>query len=67
MTLSLPGFRQFREQVRHLLQQIGIRPDAATDGDIIQAWLQERTAAEFAFSFAEQYGAIQLDLRGGAR
>jgi hypothetical protein len=60
-----PGFRQFRDDVRRLLEAIGIGANAASDRALIEAWLEERTAAEFAFNFAEQIG--QISLRAPAR
>jgi hypothetical protein len=61
---AAPGIRRFRADVGRYLQAIGIAPTAADDGRIIAAWLAEQTAEQFAFNFAEEFGAISLQIRG---
>jgi hypothetical protein len=47
----MTGFRDFRRQVQQLLAAAGFNPRGVSDGALIEAWLAEEHAADFAARF----------------
>jgi len=53
MTLSLVGFRQFRQAVKKLLAAAGLNPQALADRALIAAWLADESPAAFVARFLQ--------------